>query len=121
MRGSTPAYMVNGSYLTFFHSTTFLSFKNSYMMGALTFSAHPPFKVLKITPFPIADFWSYQGEWSFFQRTRNIDYILFPMNFYMHRDKIHLSLGRQDKEGWLYSLSYNELIESMVPVNQTCF
>ncbi len=119
-RGGTPAYFHNGSYITFFHSVSCASFMKTYVFGAMLFSATPPFKVLKITPFPIADYWSYQGPWSLFVKNRKIDYVLFPVNFQIHHDKIHLSLGRQDNEGWIYELSYSELVDVMVPVDPTC-
>jgi predicted GH43/DUF377 family glycosyl hydrolase len=53
-RGGTPAVLVDGEYLTFFHS----SFKDRYgkrwyMMGAFTFEAHPPFKITAVSPCPI--------------------------------------------------------------------
>jgi predicted GH43/DUF377 family glycosyl hydrolase len=120
IRGGTPAYLHNGSYLTFFHSVSCASIFKTYVYGALTFSRDPPFRVEKITPFPIADYWSYQGEWNRFMQTRRIDYVLFPMNFQIFDDQINLSLGRQDDEGWIYEISYKELSETMVPVEQKC-
>lgn len=52
--GGTPARLVDGQYLAFFHSR----FKDSsdkpwYVMAAYTFEAHPPFKVTGVSHFPI--------------------------------------------------------------------
>ncbi len=53
-RGGTPAELVDGEYLTFFHS----SFKDNYgnhwyVFGAFTFEATPPFKITAVSPHPI--------------------------------------------------------------------
>ena len=54
LRGGTPAQLVDGEYLTFFHS----SFEDEkgirwYTMGAYTFEAAPPFRRTRISPHPI--------------------------------------------------------------------
>jgi hypothetical protein len=52
--GGTPARLVDGQYLAFFHSR----FRDDadkpwYVMGAYTFEAHPPFKITAISHYPI--------------------------------------------------------------------
>lgn len=54
MRGGTPAILVDGEYLSFFHS----SFKDEkgiiwYVMGAYTFASTFPFQITGISPHPI--------------------------------------------------------------------
>jgi hypothetical protein len=52
-RGGTPAILIDGEYLSFFHS----SFEDEkgiiwYIMGAYTFASVPPFQMTRISPCP---------------------------------------------------------------------
>lgn len=54
IRGGTPPVLVDGEYLTFFHSSTKWSEdKRQYHMGVYTFEAKPPFRITKITLDPL--------------------------------------------------------------------
>jgi len=60
LRGSSPALLVDGEYLAFFHSGIITSSPSSwgtdlwhYFMGAYTFSAEPPFEITHMSPLPI--------------------------------------------------------------------
>lgn len=54
IRGGTPPVLVNGEYITFFHSATpYNTTKRQYHMGAYTFSATPPFNITSITLEPL--------------------------------------------------------------------
>ena len=50
IRGGTSALLVDNEYLTFFHSCFG---KRFYVFGALTFESRPPFRITKISKFPI--------------------------------------------------------------------
>lgn len=59
-RGGTPAILVDGEYLAFFHSSLFMKSVVSpnapmwhYFMGAYTFSPNPPFQITSISPYPL--------------------------------------------------------------------
>ncbi len=52
-RGGTQAELVDGEYLTFFHSSFMDRYGNRwYVMGAFTFEATPPFQVTAVSPHP---------------------------------------------------------------------
>jgi predicted GH43/DUF377 family glycosyl hydrolase len=54
IRGGTPPVLVNGEWLTFFHSSTpWTTEKRQYHMGAYTFENKPPFRITKITRAPL--------------------------------------------------------------------
>lgn len=80
LRGGSPAYLINPrEYLTFFHTVTILPHqtRQSYFMGAMTFSAHPPFRALRISAGPIVDSSLYHGEWM----KQRFDYVYYPMSY----------------------------------------
>ena len=52
-RGGTPALEFNGDYISFFHSYFKHNNRYIYVMGAYTFEKDAPFRIKKITPFPI--------------------------------------------------------------------
>lgn len=53
-RGGTMPVRIGDEYLCFFHSSaTWKKPKRRYFMGAYTFSAHPPFELLRMTPEPL--------------------------------------------------------------------
>lgn len=133
IRGGTPAHLINSKeYLTFFHSMSHLpgNPKSTYVMGALTFSSSPPFRVVRISQVPLVNKQLYEGPWS---RNRFKDYIVFPMGYvFMHNStEVHtdiaalkdhhnvdvlLSFGYQDYQGWTVKIDLDELIKSMVTV-----
>jgi hypothetical protein len=55
LRGGTNAILVGDVYLSLFHTAFHVpgNFLKSYWMGAYTFSAQPPFKLLSVSPYPI--------------------------------------------------------------------
>ena len=132
VRGGTPALHIgNGRYLAFFHSSTKVGvwFK-TYVMGAFTFTDTAPFRLLEVTPYPIMHPRFYSGGYAE-QPNRQIDYVSFPMSFYLEEEEeglraagnvnserrvAILSFGAQDREGWLARVSLKALFESMVPV-----
>jgi hypothetical protein len=122
IRGGTNAVYLteHDVYLAFFHSSMMLQHgKKTYFFGAYTFSAHPPFHLVAMSPFPIVDYDKlYSGHWDPI-KPRNIDYVVFPTCFYLDEGEnvIHLSFGRQDHEGWLVKLNVSSLMESLYPLN----
>ena len=68
LRGGTQAELINGEYLSFFHSRIRLPNQKlilfTYFMGAYTFSATYPFQLKKISAFPIMDYSLYSGIYS---------------------------------------------------------
>jgi hypothetical protein len=84
IRGGTPAHLINeNEYLTIFHSTTAVkgySGRITFFMGAITFTARPPFEIVRISSAPIisdGDHLFYSGPW--FQK--KYDYIVYPTGY----------------------------------------
>jgi hypothetical protein len=111
---STPALLVQGSYLTFFHSSKWVWYKDRqfYFMGAYTFSAHPPFQILSITPEPI-----YSVTYESNPRSRK-DWVafVFPISFSVEGDIISLQYGRADTDVWEMELNKTTFLRSFVSV-----
>jgi predicted GH43/DUF377 family glycosyl hydrolase len=116
-RGGTNAMRVGDVYLAFFHSSTQLPrhFMKTYFFGAYTFTAEPPFRVLGVSQVPIMNWALYTVAWSAFSK-RGIDYVTFPTSYFLEGDKIMLSLGHQDKQGWLLTLKVDAVLASLNPV-----
>jgi hypothetical protein len=116
LRGSTPAQLVDGEYLAFFHSGTVISSASSdynemwhYFMGAYTFSAQPPFDLTAMSPEPIdaEGFYTYSS----YQKR-----VIYPGGFVVEGNDIYLAYGKDDSEVWIATLDLNELKQSMVPL-----
>lgn len=117
-RGGTPALMVDGEYLAFFHSplvTTSEASKGRFMyhyyMGAYTFSSSPPFKVRTASKIPIvAD--GFYTDSSYDKR------IIFPGGFIATDTNIYLTYGKDDNEVWIATIDKIKLKKSMKPVTR---
>jgi hypothetical protein len=77
---------------------------------------YPPFAIERISKEPLMtkSFVDEElGGWSY----HSVDYITFPMGFTMDDDFIHVSYGRNDKNGWIVTLNKSALINDyMMPV-----
>ena len=85
LRGGTPALMVDGKYLSFFHSSKCIKSDYSkgekithYFMGAYMFEPHPPFNITHISPNPIVCDDFYNGE-DYETKTWKPLRVVFPM------------------------------------------
>ena len=77
-------------------------------MGAYTFEKQPPFRITKISKYPIVC-----------KETKNKK-IVFPCGFVVDhkedRDRIHLSYGENDNKAKIMSLDKQTLMQSMKEV-----
>lgn len=114
LRGSTPALLVDGEYLAFFHSGVRTTSPASpemtrwhYFMGAYTFSANPPFDLLSYTPQPIdaPGFYTYSG-----MEKR----VIYPGGFVVVGSKAYVAYGKDDAEVWIATIDLQELKKTMV-------
>lgn len=122
IRGGTPAHIIRGEYLAFFHSSKYLvsnlSYKKSiahYFMGAYTFEKEPPFKLTKISPKPIVGKNFYNGPLykPYWKPIRCV----FPCGYVFDDKYIWLAYGRQDHEVWIAKIEINGLLNSLIPVH----
>jgi hypothetical protein len=114
-RGGTNAITVNDTFLSFFHSRGRLHGNDltTYFFGAISFTAHPPFRLLKISNAPIIDERFYSGPWI---GPHNC-YTLFPSSLFLHgKDELKITMGYNDVDGYLLTISLERLLETMVPV-----
>jgi predicted GH43/DUF377 family glycosyl hydrolase len=105
-RGGSPAKLVDDEYLAFFHSSFGKNKKKKfYVMGAYTYQAYPPYKVTKVSKFPII--------FGNNKKTR----IYFPTGFIIkkenNKDMIYLSYGENDKTSKIAIIDKAKLFENM--------
>lgn len=118
LSGGTPAVPINQGFLSFFHSykkglpSTF-SKKGGrvYFMGAYFFEDHlddyAPFKITKISPFPLGDSSHYEN---------NRKNVVYPGGIVIEKDKIHIAWGKDDTEVWVTTFDRFKLLSSLKEV-----
>jgi len=116
LRGSTPALLVDGEYLSFFHSGLKTATEASwgrelwhYFMGAYTFSPEPPFNITKITPLPII------GE-GFYTISYHEKRVIFPGGYVVSDPYIYVAYGKDDNEMWIATIDKAALQKFLKPV-----
>lgn len=117
LRGGTPALLVDGEYLAFFHSSNVIGSSatngvpmHHYFMGAYTFSAEPPFEITTISSSPIiADGFYTQSSYS--------KRVVFPGGFVVRDKFFYVAYGKDDQELWIATISRQKLNDSLVPVS----
>lgn len=115
-RGGTPALLVDGEYLAFFHSPLITSSEASkglnmyhYFMGAYTFSREPPFAIKAASKEPIiAD--------GFYTQSSYEKRIIFPGGFVPMGSTLYLAYGKDDSEVWIAIIDKTKLKKSLKPV-----
>jgi hypothetical protein len=138
LRGGTPAVLIgstNDRYLSFFHSSNHPpeagnNVLKTYAMGAYTFCAAAPHKVMSMSRTPFVHESMYSGPWSHLPESYyHIDYIVFPMSFVLSpagpdgsdaERVLYLTYGRQDNEGWVATIDYQLLLASLAVVSDKC-
>eukprot|EP01035_Chromulina_nebulosa_P021876 gene21876-28319_t len=124
IRGGTPARYIPGyGYLGFFHSAYYMC-HYIYVIGAYIFSSTLPFRLLKMSHYPIVhneliyDFANWNHGMS----------VVFPMSYYMEdRDgnivndqvphTIVISAGYNDTDGIIIRIDFNKLVDSLIDVS----
>jgi predicted GH43/DUF377 family glycosyl hydrolase len=106
IRGGTPALLVDGEYLAFFHSVL----NGVYSMAAYTFEASPPFHLTRISPKVIThpDFYSTPKS----NQISNFD-VVFPAGLIVEGDRILISYGENDVAIKVIELDKKLLFESL--------
>lgn len=113
LRGGSPALLVNGEYLAFFHSGVITASPASdnqelwhYFMGAYTFSAEPPFQLTSVSAFPLEspEFYTYS---SYEKR------VVYPGGFIVDGSYLYLAYGKDDSEIWIAKIDLDALKKSM--------
>lgn len=117
----TPARLVDGEYLSFFHS----KFRDRngiiwYVMGAYTFEAAPPHRVTKVSPYPILFDGIYDAEYK--NTAEPCKCVIFPSSFALQKlnnqDLIHLSCGENDSTIKVLTFNKDALLDTLVPTEK---
>jgi predicted GH43/DUF377 family glycosyl hydrolase len=113
LRGGTPAQLVDGEYLAFFHSgkeAITLASNNQklwhYFMGAYTFSPDSPFNITKISPAPIY----YKN---FYENSNRFKRVIFPGGYVVVGENLYLAYGKDDCELWIAQINKERLLNSL--------
>lgn len=116
LRGSTPAQLVDGEYLTFFHSAKVTASPCSdnkeiwhYYMGAYTFSSEPPFEITKMSLKPI-------DAPSFYTYSNYDKRVIYPGGYVIEGSNLYIAYGKDDSETWIATIDLAALKESLVPL-----
>jgi hypothetical protein len=117
LRGGTNAVFLGDKYLAFFHSSTHIPGNGltTYIFGAYTFTAQPPFKLIAMSPLPLMDETLYTGAWDPL-KNRHIDYVAFPSTCFIKGDEIVMSFGWQDHMGMTATFKLKHLLQTLEPV-----
>ncbi len=92
IRGGTPACLVNGAFLTFFHSSFAANTPKgrAYVMGAYLFDKDPPFAVRSVSFKPLGRLSDYTEK--------NDSKIIFPGGIVIQDQRILVAWGKADKQ-----------------------
>ncbi len=119
-RGGTPPLLIDGEYLTFFHScfTDKKTNTNWYVMGAYTFEAEAPFRITSISKEPILFSDIYSAKHGI--GTNESLYCLFPSGAVAETKKnknlLHVTCGENDSETRVVTMDRDILLQSMLPI-----
>ncbi|MBN1914523.1 MAG: hypothetical protein JW769_01370 [Parachlamydiales bacterium] len=119
--GGTPAKIVDGQYLSFFHSFFYQKRTKTfwYVMGAYTFEPNPPFRITAISEVPLiySDIYNTRGNPILTKKLRCI----YPSGFVLEkkdgRDLLHVSCGENDSAVKILTIDKKKLLESLKPIS----
>jgi hypothetical protein len=119
VRGGSSMVLINSEYWGFFHTKTNIGSRlvYTYVMGAYTMSAEPPFRLTSMSRYPIVPEKLIFGEWTY----SRLDFCLYPMSveFQEETQIIYVGMGRNEIEGWLVGFNYTSLKRSMRSLEST--
>jgi hypothetical protein len=110
LRGGTPALLVGGEYLAFFHSVALMNSHvvRTYFVGAYTFTAKPPFSMTSMSRWPIVpETWT--KGWTY----ADVDFVPFPTTFSFDDAFVNVTLGWEEGEGRVLHLDRAALYASL--------
>ncbi len=117
-RGGTPARLVDGQYLAFFHTLFYEGKRPWYVMGAYTFEATPPYRVTAVSPAPILFKGIYETP------TKNTAHsnkrAIYPAGIALgveeDKDVVYVSCGENDCIVKIITFDKEALLNSLAPV-----
>ena len=117
LRGGTPAKLVDGEYLGFFHAKSHFGnrFVATYIFGVYTFTGEPPFRLTSISRYPIAVEEFMALHWTFAHE--DVNHFPIAFEFDKEADRIYVSMGVNDRKGYVVEIIYSELKASLRPIH----
>lgn len=118
LRGGTPARLVDGQYLAFFHTLFYENKRPWYAMGAYTFEANPPYRVTALSAAPII----FKGIYDTpaINTAHSKKKAIYPagMAFGQEdgKDVIYLSCGENDSSVKILTFDKDALLQSLTPI-----
>ncbi len=120
-RGGTPAKIVDGEYLAFFHSSFKDKKKVWYVMGAYTFETQHPFRITSISRFPIIFKEIYTAP-HIHTANPNVNNI-FPSGYVVEKKDgktlLHVSCGDNDAAVKIITIDKKALEKTMTKINHS--
>lgn len=120
LRGGTNGLrLASGQFLSFFHTAVRIVDRNFYFMGAVLIAgtgiSTAQFRLHAMSSHPIIHPDLYQGK----STNQYAGYVVFPMSL-MHDPRregfVLLSLGWQDRDGYVVRFNVTEIVESLVVI-----
>jgi predicted GH43/DUF377 family glycosyl hydrolase len=110
-RGGTPPVLVDNEYWTFFHSSTqWTPRRKQYHMGAYAFEARHPFRITRMTCFPLLSGSAHD------RNSDNKPLVVFPNGAVLRDGRWFVVFGVNDLNcGWV-EIPRQDLIERMFPM-----
>ena len=103
-------------YLAFFHSNVNMAQHKvmTYMLGAYTFTAEPPFRITAMSKYPIVS-----PDWMESFTYKHTDIVVFPMTFEHDEKYVNISYGWDESDGYILTLDKEVLFRSLRPTTTT--
>ncbi|MCI5051963.1 MAG: hypothetical protein MRY21_02350 [Simkaniaceae bacterium] len=111
IRGGTPAILVDGEYMAFFHSWFHHQGKNWYSMGAYTFEKEPPFRITGISYKPILFQTIYDSP--HIHTSNSAVKHIYPSGMVIKDNLIHVSCGENDCATKIITFNKEKLMHSL--------
>ncbi len=117
-RGGTPARLVDGQYLAFFHTLFYEGKRPWYVMGAYTFESTAPYRVTAISPAPILfkDIYNTPAKNTAHSNKRAIYPAGIALGVEDGKDVVYVSCGENDCKVKLITFDKEALLASLIPV-----
>ncbi len=118
LRGGTPALIVDGQYLAFFHTLFYENKRPWYAMGAYTFEANPPYRVTAVSATPIL----FKGIYDTpaINTAHSKKKAIYPAGMVLgkedNEDVVYLTCGENDSAVKVLTFNKDALLKSLTPV-----
>jgi predicted GH43/DUF377 family glycosyl hydrolase len=123
--GGTPAIRIGNEYITFFHSSFTSIDKKWYVLGAITFDAKPPFKIKRISPYPLLFDKMYEtpiAPNSYFYKKDNLR-VIFSSGLIEGKRRgkkvFHVFCGENDSAIRIITIDQKKLLKSLIKLKKS--